>query len=52
VPEVAFGGQGGLGDVILHPSFAGNQIIYLSYAEPGEGGQQRGRGGASPTGTQ
>jgi glucose/arabinose dehydrogenase len=35
VPEVAFGGQGGLGDVILHPRFESNQIIYLSYAEPG-----------------
>lgn len=37
VPEVAFGGQGGLGDVILHPDYADNNLIYLSYAEPGEG---------------
>ncbi|WP_407292331.1 PQQ-dependent sugar dehydrogenase [Stutzerimonas zhaodongensis] len=37
VPEVAYGGQGGLGDVILHPDFAQNNIIYLSYAEPGDG---------------
>jgi aldose sugar dehydrogenase len=37
VPEVAFGGQGGLGDVVLHPDFAENQLVYLSYAEPGEG---------------
>ncbi|MGQ9427206.1 PQQ-dependent sugar dehydrogenase [Gilvimarinus sp. F26214L] len=37
VPEVAFGGQGGLGDVALHPDFANNQVIYISYAEPGEG---------------
>lgn len=38
VPEVAYGGQGGLGDVILHPDFANNRTIYLSYAEAGEGG--------------
>lgn len=38
VPEVAYGGQGGLGDVILHPDFVKNRIIYLSYAEAGEGG--------------
>ncbi len=38
VPEVAYGGQGGLGDVILHPDFADNRTIYLSYAEAGEGG--------------
>lgn len=38
VPEVAYGGQGGLGDVILHPDFANNKFIYLSYAEAGEGG--------------
>ncbi|WP_417780768.1 PQQ-dependent sugar dehydrogenase [Stutzerimonas xanthomarina] len=37
VPEVAYGGQGGFGDVILHPDFAQNNIIYLSYAEPGDG---------------
>jgi aldose sugar dehydrogenase len=38
VPSVAYGGQGGLGDVIAHPDFAGNGYIYLSYAEAGEGG--------------
>lgn len=36
VPEVVYGGQGGLGDVVLHPQFASNQLVYLSYAEPGE----------------
>lgn len=35
-PEVDHGGQGGLGDVVLHPSFAGNGQVYLSYAEAGE----------------
>jgi aldose sugar dehydrogenase len=38
VPKVAYGGQGGLGDVILHPDFANNKFVYLSYAEAGEGG--------------
>ncbi len=35
VPAVAYGGQGGFGDVVLHPQFAGNQLVYLSYAEQG-----------------
>ena len=38
LPEVAARGQGGLLDVALHPAFADNRIIYLSYAAPGEGG--------------
>lgn len=38
VPEVAYGGQGGLGDIVLHPDFANNHQIYLSYAETGKGG--------------
>jgi len=38
VPDVVFGGQGGFGDVVLHPDFADNQVVYLSYAEPGTGG--------------
>ncbi|MFK8043715.1 PQQ-dependent sugar dehydrogenase [Congregibacter sp.] len=37
VPDIAFGGQGGLGDVVLHPDFAENGIVYLSYAEAGVG---------------
>jgi glucose/arabinose dehydrogenase len=36
VPDVDYGGQGGLGDVILHPDFADNGVIYLSYAEAGD----------------
>ena len=38
LPEVAYGGQGGLGDIVLHPDFANNHQIYLSYAETGKGG--------------
>lgn len=37
VPSVDFGGQGGLGDVALHPMFADNGLVYLSYAEAGDG---------------
>lgn len=33
VPKVAYGGQGGLGDVILDPQFQDNHWIYLSYVE-------------------
>lgn len=38
IPKVAYGGQGGLGDIALHPQFEQNHIIYLSYAEAGQGG--------------
>ncbi len=33
VPKVAYGGQGGLGDIVLHPQYKKNHWIYLSYAE-------------------
>ena len=36
VPEVAYGGQGGFGDVALHPDFADNGVIYVSFAEAGD----------------
>lgn len=36
VPDVDYGNQGGLGDIILHPDFAENNIVYLSYVEAGE----------------
>ncbi len=38
VPEVDYGGQGGLGDVALHPDYAENGLVYISYAEAGDGG--------------
>ena len=37
LPDVDYGGQGGLGDVALHPRFADNRLVYLSYAEGGPG---------------
>ncbi|MBO9621507.1 MAG: PQQ-dependent sugar dehydrogenase [Sphingomonas sp.] len=38
LPAVSYAEQGGLLDVALHPSFATNRLVYLSYAEPGTGG--------------
>ena len=34
---VDYGGQGGLGDVVLHPNFARNRLVYLSWVQAGEG---------------
>jgi glucose/arabinose dehydrogenase len=48
VPDVDYGGQGGLGDVALHPKFAENRLVYLSFAEGGAGGT---RGAAVVRGT-
>lgn len=31
--KVAYGGQGGLGDVVLHPDFKTNNLVYISSAE-------------------
>jgi glucose/arabinose dehydrogenase len=52
VPEVAARSQGGLLDVALDPKFAENRLVYLSFSEPGDGGEAgtsvaRGRLGAS-----
>jgi glucose/arabinose dehydrogenase len=38
LPTIVERGQGGLGDVALHPDFAQNGLIYLSYVERGVGG--------------
>jgi glucose/arabinose dehydrogenase len=38
VPSVLAGGQGGLLEVALHPKFAENQLIYLTYSKKGEQG--------------
>ena len=35
---MAYGGQGGLGDIALHPQFAQNHQVYISYAAAGQGG--------------
>lgn len=38
LPRIVEHGQGGLLDVALHPRFAENRLVYLSYAGPGDGG--------------
>lgn len=38
VPAVVHVAQGGLGDVVLHPAYASNSLVYISYVESGEGG--------------
>jgi aldose sugar dehydrogenase len=35
VPEVRARGQGGLLEVMPHPDYASNQLIYLTYSKPG-----------------
>jgi glucose/arabinose dehydrogenase len=37
LPEIDYGGQGGLGDVALHPDFGENRLVYISYVEAGDG---------------
>ena len=47
VPAVVAAGQCGLLEVVLHPQFASNGWVYLSYAEAGEGGESgNGRNGS------
>ena len=38
LPAVTVHGQGGLHDVVLHPQFAKNQLVYLAYAARGQDG--------------
>jgi glucose/arabinose dehydrogenase len=39
IPAVMSQGQGGLMDVVLHPGFAQNQLVYFSYSEERGGGK-------------
>ena len=40
VPRVRYGGQGGLLDVVLHPEFGANRLVYLSYSKPNADGTE------------
>lgn len=42
VPDVVAQGQGGLLDVVLHPDYAANGWIYLTYSHPSEDGARTG----------
>lgn len=51
VPDVDYGNQGGLGDIIIAPDFAESNYVYLSWVEAGEGdtrGAVAGRAKYSP----
>ena len=53
IPNVDYRGQGGLGDVAVHPDFENNSLVYLSYAESGVGnvrGAAVARGRLEPAG--
>jgi aldose sugar dehydrogenase len=39
-PQVRYLGQGGLLEVALHPDFASNRLVYLSYSKPNAEGNQ------------
>ena len=39
LPTIDDSGQGGLLDITLHPQFASNRLVYLSFSEPGPGGR-------------
>ena len=47
VPKVDSAGQGALKDIVLHPQFASNRMIYLSYSEA----RAEGKGAALATAT-
>jgi aldose sugar dehydrogenase len=38
LPPVVAAGQGGLLDVVLHPQFASNPLVYWTFSEAGDGG--------------
>ena len=38
VPAVLFGGQGGMFGIFLSPHYGADHLVYLTYAEPGDGG--------------
>jgi aldose sugar dehydrogenase len=39
LPPIRAAGQGGLLDVIPHPEFASNRLLYISYSKPGADGE-------------
>ncbi len=47
VPEVWYKGQGGLLDIQLHPDYAKNGWIYISYSSPKAEGEEGEEGGAN-----
>lgn len=52
VPEVDTDGQGGLMDVVLHPQYAENNWVYITYSKPGNEGATTALARGSFDGTQ
>ena len=42
VPDITYGGQGGLGDILPHPNFSQNSLLYLSFVASENNGRTRG----------
>ena len=42
LPKIEVGGQGGLGDVVLHPDFTENNLVFLSMVQSPNGGRTSG----------
>ncbi|KAL2208158.1 soluble quino protein glucose dehydrogenase [Sarocladium strictum] len=42
VPAIQYSGQGGLHDVAVHPNYAENKLVYISYAEAPQNGASSG----------
>ncbi|MEP0944666.1 MAG: PQQ-dependent sugar dehydrogenase [Rhizobiaceae bacterium] len=42
LPKIAVGGQGGLGDIVPHPDFSANGLIYFSFVQSDDNGATRG----------
>jgi aldose sugar dehydrogenase len=40
LPAIRAGGQGGLLDVVTHPAFESNRLLYLSYSKPNADGSE------------
>ncbi|MBC8130668.1 MAG: PQQ-dependent sugar dehydrogenase [Rhizobiaceae bacterium] len=44
LPDIDAGGQGGLLDIALDPTFAENRFVYITYSQAGEGGNSTAAG--------
>ncbi len=42
VPDITYGGQGGLGDIVPHPNFRQNNLLYISFVASKNNGKTRG----------
>ena len=42
LPKITYGGQGGLGDILPHPNFKQNNLLYLSFVTSENNGRTRG----------